>query len=645
MPRFVVAEREGAEEESSSEEEQSEEEDEHEQEEEHADEQEAGDAGQAAADAERAQSNGQAGMSGAGGAGSARGKLKIQLGGAKGKLVCHVCGKSGHCAGFIGSVYHDCPNKPCYLCKKSGHTTMTCPYRIAPEHGCTPSAATSDGVLSAVRKRERDGRRREVQLEPKRWQVDAAVLRLHSRRCTCLEFHPTKDNLVLSGDKKGQVAVWDHIKVYERTVYPMHRALTNNICFFDTASALSCASASSDGLLKVFDIETGLDNVIIDLNPGGWIPGVTTEKSWNMLYGLGACGERGLLITGDTRGCLHLGDARAGKAVGRHQLHKKGNKVNSVHVHPVDCNLLLTGSNDWTARLADLRCLTSAHCEPSLGRKAGSAHPAQLAQLAHSKVVNAAYFSPVTGGKVLTTCIDNRLRVWDRLVGVDGPPDREIVHSHDFNRYLTPFRAEWDPKDPNERLIIVGRYISEDFNGSALHPVDLLDAGSGRILTQLVDANLATICPVNKPHPRLDMIVSGSSRSLYAWRPAAQEEAEGGGRARSASGALPGPSSGTPRANGGGSSAGASANYVFWDVGDDEKKKRRASSGGGAEAEGEDDGDIEGWEKKKKKGGGSKDKGKQQPRKKGGDDEGKGKEQPRNKGGDGGKGGKGKAPK
>ena len=32
---------------------------------------------------------------------------------------------------------------------------------------------------------------------------------------------------------------------------------------------------------------------------------------------------------------------------------------------------------------------------------------------------------------------DNRLRVWDRLVGVDGPPDREIVHSHDFNRYLT----------------------------------------------------------------------------------------------------------------------------------------------------------------------------------------------------------------
>ena len=35
---------------------------------------------------------------------------------------------------------------------------MTCPYRVAPEHGCTPSAAASEGVLNAVRKRERDGR-------------------------------------------------------------------------------------------------------------------------------------------------------------------------------------------------------------------------------------------------------------------------------------------------------------------------------------------------------------------------------------------------------------------------------------------------------------------------------------------------------
>lgn len=70
-----------------------------------------------------------------------------------------VCGKRGHCAGFVGSVYHDCPFKPCYLCKQSGHTTMTCPFRIAPEHGCRQaSGLCSDSLLACIRGRERDGR-------------------------------------------------------------------------------------------------------------------------------------------------------------------------------------------------------------------------------------------------------------------------------------------------------------------------------------------------------------------------------------------------------------------------------------------------------------------------------------------------------
>ena len=40
------------------------------------------------------------------------------------------------------------------------------------------------------------------------------------------------------------------------------------------------------------------------------------------------------------------------------------------------------------------------------------------------------------------------------------PADREIVHSQNFNRYLTAFRAEWDPKDPAERLIVCGRWAA-----------------------------------------------------------------------------------------------------------------------------------------------------------------------------------------
>lgn len=142
-----------------------------------------------------------------------------------------------------------------------------------------------------------------------------------------------------------------------------------------------------------------------------------------------------------------------------------------------------------------------------------------MKQIRHPRLVNSAYFSPNSGRKLLTTCIDNRVRIWDNIHNVDRPATQEIVHSHDFNRHLTPFRAEWDPKDPLDRRVVIGRYISEDFDGVALHPVDILDVATGRQIAQLTDRNLLTISPVNKCHPRLDVIVSGSSRALYAWKP------------------------------------------------------------------------------------------------------------------------------
>ena len=55
---------------------------------------------------------------------------------------------------------------------------------------------------------------------------------------------------MLSGDKKGQVAIWDHAKVYDRTVYNLNRALTNNLRFLPGSDGMQCCSASSDGTLK-----------------------------------------------------------------------------------------------------------------------------------------------------------------------------------------------------------------------------------------------------------------------------------------------------------------------------------------------------------------------------------------------------------
>jgi hypothetical protein len=43
--------------------------------------------------------------------------------------------------------------------------------------------------------------------------VDSAIIRLHSRRVTHLEFHPTKDNIIISGDKVRKLFLIEKINV------------------------------------------------------------------------------------------------------------------------------------------------------------------------------------------------------------------------------------------------------------------------------------------------------------------------------------------------------------------------------------------------------------------------------------------------
>ncbi|CAN1809009.1 Protein DAMAGED DNA-BINDING 2 [Linum perenne] len=424
--------------------------------------------------------------------------------------VLQVCKKPGHEAGFKGATYIDCPMKPCFLCKLPGHTTMSCPHRVAIEHGVVPAShRRTHSPLDYVFQR---------QLMPKippikpsyviPNEVSCAVIRYHSRRVTCLEFHPTKNNILLSGDKKGQVGIWDFEKVHEKMVYGnIHSCIVNNMRFSPVNDATIYA-ASSDGTISCIDLETGLSSSLMNLNPNGW----QGPNNWRMLYGMDMNSEKRVVLVADNFGFLYMVDTRSNHKTGDAiMIHKKGSKVVGLHCNPVHPELLLSCGNDHFARIWDMRKL-----------KPGSS----LHDLPHKRVVNSAYFSPTSGCKILTTAQDNRLRVWDSIFGDLDSPSREIVHSHDFNRHLTPFRAEWDPKDPSESLAVIGRYISENFNGAALHPIDFIDTSNGQLVAEIMDPNITTISPVNKLHPRDDVLASGSSRSLFIWRPSLSSEVE-----------------------------------------------------------------------------------------------------------------------
>ena len=514
--------------------------------------------------------------------------------------VCHVCGQKGHKAGFVGAVYHDCINKPCYLCGTSGHSTATCPHRIAPELACTAAsdAKTRSTTFMHILNRERHWGGRlahSVPPSPPSYAVDAAVLKLHNRRCTCLEFHPYKDNIVVSGDKSGQIAIWDVSKVFERTVYTdLNKWLTNNIRFLaNYTSENVVATTSYEGTVKLCDLEVGVvTKTLVDANPSGWSRVVEEDKAgrWVTFLGLDATVSSSLVVAGDSKGRVYFLDPRMNytdSSAASMQIHKKNTKVQSVCCHPVASDhLVLTAGNDYHARLIDLRRLSFSDSSTSTATGTGTSSKAvssvaEVASFAHPRVINSAYFSPITGRRIVTTCQDNRIRVWDDFTSNlgDAPSDREIVHSHNFNRHLTPFKAEWDPKDPNERCIVIGRYISDEYGGVALHPVDMLDAATGAYVGELVDPNLTTICPVNKPHPRLDLIITGSSRSLYAWAPTDDGNGSACGSGSDSE------TEEVEQGRKGGTLPLGSSTYIFFDADGEGKKKKntptKKSTGGG----------------------------------------------------------------
>lgn len=60
--------------------------------------------------------------------------------------------------------------------------------------------------------------------------------------------------------------------------------------------------------------------------------------------------------------------------------------------------------------------------------------------------------------------------------------------------------------------MVIGRYISENYDGVALHPIDFIDTSTGKLVAEVIDTDVTTISPVNKLHPQDHILASGSSR-------------------------------------------------------------------------------------------------------------------------------------
>ncbi|NXO73137.1 WDR76 protein, partial [Phainopepla nitens] len=166
-------------------------------------------------------------------------------------------------------------------------------------------------------------------------------------------------------------------------------------------------------------------------------------------------------------------------------------RTRTVHVHPVDRQYFLAaGSVDVC--VFDIRYLKAK------GNKPLSSLPG------HTKSVASAYFSPVTGSRVVTVCADDKLRIFNSkniqvLLIFKRQSNKIKTHK---NSQPKPGWAIWDPKQ--EHCFLVGSMaqprqiqVFQD-NGALLHSFCNVDC-------------LGSVCSINVVHPSQNVLVGGNS--------------------------------------------------------------------------------------------------------------------------------------
>jgi len=121
----------------------------------------------------------------------------------------------------------------------------------------------------------------------------------------------------------------------------------------------------------------------------------------------------------------------------------------------------------------------------------------------HSKAVNSAYFSPLTGNYVITGSLDNSIKIFDSSVISNTSIGciKSLPHNMTTGRWLSVFRATWVPE--REDIFMVGSM-------DKIRQINLFDINLNLKLA-LSDDGLTTICSTLCHHPTLNFLVGGNS--------------------------------------------------------------------------------------------------------------------------------------
>lgn len=308
------------------------------------------------------------------------------------------------------------------------------------------------------------------------------------RRVTCLEWHPTHPSTVAVGSKGGDIILWDY-EVLTKTCF---------IKGMGAGGAITGMKFNPFNPSQLYTSSVAGSTTLQDFN-GNTSRVFTITENWDCWYcSVDVSASCRAVVTGDNLGNVVL-LSTSGEEIWKLKLHKK--KVTHVEFNSRCEWLLATASVDQTVKIWDLR---------NIKDKANFLHV-----LPHDKPVNAAYFSPTDGAKLLSTDQRNEIRVYSCSDWTK--PQHLIPHPHRQFQHLTPIKATWHPRYD---LIVVGRYPDPKFPGytvNELRTVDIFDGNTGEMVCQLYDPNASGIISLNKFNPMGDTLASGMGFNILIW--------------------------------------------------------------------------------------------------------------------------------
>ncbi|KAK6942255.1 WD40 repeat [Dillenia turbinata] len=240
------------------------------------------------------------------------------------------------------------------------------------------------------------------------------VVRITSGRIMAVKFFPsTEKNIIVTGDKLGQVGFWNvgsgdeegRVSLFRPHSSPVSGISVQPFCLS------KILTSSYDGLIRLMDVEKEVFELVYSSDDAVFSLCQQEKDSKSFYFSEG-------------HGKLNIWDERAGKVSASWVLHE--DRINSIDFNSQNRNFMVTSSTDGTACIWDLRKTTTG--------KQNS-----FKTIEHKRAVHSAYFSP-SGGCVATTSFDNNIGL---LTGTNYENLSMIYHNNHTGRWISSFRAIW----------------------------------------------------------------------------------------------------------------------------------------------------------------------------------------------------------